>query len=257
MAIGGVVVPRAARKKSESGIYHIMVRGINRQTIFEDEEDCEKYLQCLRESKALSGFTLMAYCLMGNHAHLLLQEGREPLEQIFKRIGARYVFWYNWKYKRSGHLFQDRFKSEPVNDDSYFLAVLRYIYQNPVKAGLCKSARDYQWSSYRLIGQIDGLVSDEMALGLLPPVELETFVNEPTQEQHLDMQKDARLTDQEAIELMKRLCHAGNTSEFQRLPREQQAVGVKVLQEHGCSIRQIVRIAGTTKAVVERMLQDG
>lgn len=141
-------MPRGARKKIASGIYHVMLRGINRQVIFEDDEDREKDLQCPEEYKALSGYTLYTYCLMGNHLHLLIREGKEPLEMIFKRIGARYVFWYNWKYKRSGHLFQDRFKSEPVDNDIYFLTVLRYIYQNPVKAGLCKKAEKYPWSSY-------------------------------------------------------------------------------------------------------------
>ena len=128
-------MPRAARKKSETGVYHVMLRGIDRQVIFLDDEDCEKYLQCITDCQQISGFKLHAYCLMGNHLHLLIQEGKEPLEQIFKRIGVRHVYWFNWKYKRSGHLFQDRFKSEPVQDDAYFLTVLRYIYQNPVKAG--------------------------------------------------------------------------------------------------------------------------
>ncbi len=63
---------------------------------------------------------------MGNHVHLLMKEEKEKIERIFRRIGARYVYWYNWKYKRYGHLFQDRFKSEAVEDDTYFVTVLRY-----------------------------------------------------------------------------------------------------------------------------------
>ena len=120
-----------------------MLRGINRQVIFEDDEDCEKYLQCLKECKAANGFVLYAYCLMGNHIHLLMKEMKEPLELIFKRIGSRYVFWYNWKYKRSGHLFQDRFKSEPINDDRQFIAVLRYYISKS-----CKSKN--MWASGRI-----------------------------------------------------------------------------------------------------------
>lgn len=126
-------MPRQARKKSESGIYHIMLRGINKQQIFEDDEDCQKYLQILKECKAVSEFKLFAYCLMGNHIHLLIQLGKEPIDLIFKRIGSRYVYWYNLKYRRTGHLFQDRYKSEPVEADSYFLTVVRYIHQNPPK----------------------------------------------------------------------------------------------------------------------------
>ena len=107
-------MPRTARKKSSTGIYHVMLRGINRQSIFEDDEDNEKFLQTIKDCKDVSEFELYGYCLMGNHVHLLLKEGKESLELVFKRIGARYVFWYNWKYRRCGHLFQDRFKSEAV-----------------------------------------------------------------------------------------------------------------------------------------------
>jgi len=98
-------MPRVARIKSESGIYHVMLRAINQQTIFKDDEDCMRFLECLAECKKLSGFELYAYCLMENQVHLLIKEASEPLAQIFKRLGARYVYWYNWKYERSGPLF--------------------------------------------------------------------------------------------------------------------------------------------------------
>ena len=160
------IMPRTARKKSETGIYHIMLRGINKQVLFEDEEDCEKFLQVLKECRWISGYKLMAYCLMGNHLHLLMKEEKEELEQIFKRIGVRYVYWYNFKYKRSGHLFQDRFKSEPINSDGYFLAVLRYIHQNPVKAGLCNDVSEYKWSSYCDYMNDSGITDIEFGLSL-------------------------------------------------------------------------------------------
>ena len=79
---------------------------------------------------------------MGNHIHLLIQEGREPIEQVMKRIAARFVYWYNIKYRRAGHLFQDRYKSEPVENDAYFLTVIRYIHQNPIKAKLVDNIAD-------------------------------------------------------------------------------------------------------------------
>ncbi len=83
---------------------------------------------------------------MGNHVHLLLHELNKKI--IMRRIGASYVYWYNWKYRSCGHLFQDRYKSEPVKTDEYFLSVLRYIHRNPVKAGLSKYMSGYRWSSY-------------------------------------------------------------------------------------------------------------
>ena len=142
-------MPRQAREKSGIEVYHVMLRGINQQQIFEDERDNEEFIEVIGKVKEISKFQLYAYCLMGNHVHLLLKVETEELEQIFKRIGVRYVQYYNFKYKRVGHLFQDRFKSEPIEDDRYLLAVLRYIHQNPLKAGLCKKIDGYKWNSYK------------------------------------------------------------------------------------------------------------
>ena len=86
---------------------------------------------------------------MNNHIHLLIKEGQEELGTVFRRIGAKYVYWYNRKYSRRGHLFQDRYKSEVVEDDGYLLTVLRYIHQNPLKAGIVKNIEQYPWSSYQ------------------------------------------------------------------------------------------------------------
>ena len=83
----------------------------------------------------------------GIHVHFLLKTVEEPLEMIFKRIGCRYVYWYNLKHQRSGHLFQDRYKSEIIENESYFLTVLRYIIQNPMKAGIEAAPGNYPWSS--------------------------------------------------------------------------------------------------------------
>ena len=137
-------MPRSAREISENSTYHIMLRGINQQQIFEEAEDYTKFLEILKHYQAVSEYKVYAYCLMGNHIHLLMEFGKEDIGQVFKRIGAKYVYWYNIKYGRKGHLFQDRYKSEPVDDDSYFLTVMRYIHQNPIKAGLCKKVDGYK-----------------------------------------------------------------------------------------------------------------
>ncbi|MDO9565422.1 MAG: transposase, partial [Candidatus Desulfaltia sp.] len=97
-------MPRRAREKSSTGVYHVMVRGINRQDIFNDEEDKQKLVSTLKRYKEICGYDVYGYCLMSNHIHLLLKEGREPITQVMKRIGASYVYWYNMKYERYGHL---------------------------------------------------------------------------------------------------------------------------------------------------------
>jgi len=248
-------MPRVARKKSESGVYHIMMRGINQQIIFEEENDYERFLKCISECKDLSNFSLYAYCLMGNHIHLLLEEGKEPLQQIFKRIGARYVAWFNWKYNRCGHLFQDRFRSEPIFNDAQFMAVLRYIYQNPIKANLSKNLSSYPWSSFRNLGKNDALIDSSRIFEIMPIEHLLTFVEELSEEQFLDVAPKSRIIDKDATILVKTICGIDNLTGFQTLHPDKQAHYIKILHQEGCSIRQLSRLTGVTKGKVEKILR--
>ncbi len=140
-------MPRRPREKSETGIYHVMTRGANRQEIFHDDNDRLRYLEVIYKVKSTTPMQVYGWCLMNNHVHLLFKEGSEDISTIMKRIGVSYALYYNKKYETIGHLFQDRFKSEKVESDNYLLAVIRYIHQNPVKAHLVKRAEHWPWSS--------------------------------------------------------------------------------------------------------------
>lgn len=243
---------RRAREQSASGVYHVMLRGINRQVIFEDEEDYEKFLQVLQDCKSVSGFKIYAYCLMSNHVHLLLRTGPggEGLEQIFKRVGVRFVAWYNRKYGRSGHLFQDRFKSEVVNDDSYLFTVLRYIHQNPVKAGLCKKPEKYLWSSYPVYLGGGPLCDTPEVLKLLAPnpgqamAELQRLHAENVQTVCMDIEQEQRPSDAEIRALLLNLCGTDKTAKLQALPIPLRDAAIAALKEQRASLRQITRLTG-------------
>ena len=140
-------MPRKARKLSSCGVYHIMIRGINRMTIFNDDADNLNFLHII-DFCADENFIIMAYCLMGNHLHLLAKDCNDSLQHMMKAIGVRYVAYYNRRYQRTGPLFQGRYKSQPVTTKGYFLRVLRYIHRNPVAAGMVQDMQDYPWSSY-------------------------------------------------------------------------------------------------------------
>lgn len=244
-------MPRQARKKSESGIYHIMLRGINRQQIFEDDEDRQRFLDTLQNYKDLCGYRIYAYCLMGNHIHILMREGKEDLTQVFKRIAGSYVYWYNWKYHRSGHLFQDRFKSEPVDDDGYFLTVLRYIHQNPVKAKLCKNAEDYPHSSMREYMTFPVLTDTGFALSMLPDTQFFDYHLKENNDKCMEMEEYFRLTDEDGKKLILKIAKCKNATEFQQLESTKRNACIRKLHEKGMSIRQISRLTGITKRVVE------
>ncbi len=247
-------MPRQARKKSESGIYHIMLRGINQQQIFEDSEDCEKFLQILKDCKAVSEYKLFAYCLMGNHIHLLVQEGKEPIEQVMKRLATRFVYWYNIKYQRIGHLFQDRFKSEPVEDDSYFMTVIRYIHQNPVKAGLCRNISEYKFSSYKGFFSNNDLIDKDFVLGIIPIELFESFNNESSNEKCLEIEDKPiiRVTDEQAQSIIYKYSKCKTVAEFQSLNLKQREKCLIKLRENSLSIRQISRLTGVSFGVVRK-----
>ena len=247
-------MPRQARKKSESGIYHIMLRGINQQQIFEEAEDYFKFLDILKECKAICEFKLFAYCLMGNHIHLLIQEGSETLEQIFKRICGRFVYWYNIKYRRVGHLFQDRFKSEPVDSEIYFLTILRYIHQNPIKAAISKRIEDYAYSSYlEYIGAND-LVDTDYALQLISVDEFIGLNQQLVNANCLDIPEKVivRVTDEQARALIKKISKCDTVSDFQDLDTATRDKCLRKLREKGLSIRQLSRLTGISFSIIRK-----
>ncbi|MCB8814625.1 transposase [Desulfosporosinus shakirovi] len=141
-------MPRSARQRSNSRIYHIMFRGNELRDIFIDDEDRNKFLSTFKEKSECEDFSVYAYCLMDNHVHFLLSGEHEKLGKLVKRINTSYVYYFNKKYERIGHLFHDRFKSQAVETDAYLLEAIRYIHNNPVKAGIARAPNDYKWSSY-------------------------------------------------------------------------------------------------------------
>ena len=232
-----------------------MLRGINRQRIFEDDEDREKFLEILKKAREKDGFDLIAWCLMPNHVHLLIHENAVKLETIFRRIGSTYVYWYNGKYERTGHLFQDRFKSEPVEDDTYFLTVIRYIHQNPVKAGLCEKPEDYAYSSLKNYFEKDGLHDSQMVLEMMDAEEFKAWNAQAVDESCMDMSDRPRkqLTDKRAWELIRRSSGCESTAEFQMMERGKRDAALGKALKGGVSIRQASRLTGISIGVIRKI----
>jgi len=138
---------RQARIKSNSGIYHVMIRGINKEKIFINELYKIKLLDIIREIKEEIDFSIIAYCIMDNHLHLLIKDNDDSLAIIMKKLNVKYAMFYNRLLNRYGYVFQNRFRSEAVENDRYLLGALRYIHNNPVKANITKNLLEYEWSS--------------------------------------------------------------------------------------------------------------
>ena len=141
---------RFPRDKGDSGIYHIMIRGINKMNLFYNKYEKLKFLEIVSRMKSQQEFSLYAYCIMNNHAHLLLKEEIDSLSRSMHRISVSYSYYYNKKEERVGPLFQGRFRSEKIENDEYLLECIRYIHNNPVKANIVSRPEEYRFSSYNI-----------------------------------------------------------------------------------------------------------
>lgn len=255
-----MIMPRKARVKSKIGIYHIILRGNNRQNIFNDNEDKKRLLETLLRYKEKCKYQLYAYCFMDNHIHLLMKEREEPLEQIMRRIGVSYVYWYNHKYDRVGNLFQDRFKSEVVEDETYFLTVLRYIHQNPIKAGIVKSLKEYPWSSYiEYIGR-EQLIDKELVIGMFNENKNEKmmsfikFHSEINEDKCLEIQeKKKRTTDEQLIKIIYETYNI-NAKDISNEPwGKRKEILQGLLKIQGVSTRQLARVTDVSPNIIWKL----
>ncbi|SCG83978.1 hypothetical protein DW1_2414 [Proteiniborus sp. DW1] len=140
---------RVARKESPTGYYHVMMRGNNKEMIFAKVAEKKYFIEQLQEQVEKKNISIVAYCLMNNHVHLLIHSELPKMTDAFKRINIKFAGLYNSKYERVGHVFQDRFKSEVIDSEGYLIRAMRYIHNNPVKAKIAINTDDYYWSSYK------------------------------------------------------------------------------------------------------------
>jgi len=252
---------RKAREKSESGIYHIILRGANRQEIFHEDADSLRFLETLEKYAQQSETKVHGWCLMGNHVHLLLGEGSEELSITMKRIGVSFVWHYNRKYKTTGHLFQDRFKSEKVESDEYLLTVIRYIHQNPVKAKMVRRAEDWKWSSCRsYYGKNYGLaefLDGDLILGMFSEdkhkaiAKFKEFNEAENNDKCLDHEVTPRMTDEEARQEIIKHIDKIEIAQVKGLPKtSRDEVLRKVKGIKGVTQRQAARILGVSASLI-------
>jgi len=159
---------RKPRIEFPGAVYHVIIRGNNRQKILTDNEDYRNFLKLLKLYMEKFQFVLYAYVLMPNHVHILAETGSIPLSRIMQALQFNYTQKFNRRHKRVGHLFQGRYKAILCQKDTYLLELIRYIVLNPVRAHLVKKPTDWCWSSFYDLLRLRGehIVSAEAVLGL-------------------------------------------------------------------------------------------
>lgn len=161
---------RRPRIEYYGAIYHIIQRGNNRKPIFKRDEDKVYLLEVLSETKEIYDFKVFAYVVMSNHYHFLIQTLNIPISKIMHQINTRYAKYYNNSTGNTGPVFEDRYKGILVQDESYLIALIKYIHNNPVAAKICPTMEEYRWSSdmfYRV--NMDNIVDIDELLDMLSP----------------------------------------------------------------------------------------
>jgi putative transposase len=149
-------VPRIPRGQQSGYVYHVINRGNGRATVFHKSQDYEAFLSLLSEAKKRHRVKIYSFCLMPSHFHFVLEpEHESALSQFMQWLLTSHVRRYHRHYGGSGHIWQGRFKSFPIQRDEPLITVLRYVLQNPVRAGLCRAAHEWVWSSLRTPELVD------------------------------------------------------------------------------------------------------
>lgn len=240
---------RHARTISESGIYHILFRGVNQQNIFEEAPDFEKLKETIATVKQDLQFEIYAYCFMNNHAHIVLKEKNiGDISLIMKRILTKYARWYNIKYGRSGALIANRYKSVPVEIDEYFLNLIRYVHQNPIKAGIVDKIGNYPYSSYIEYINKSNLTDTDF---LLQMINLNEFVeyHKEIEIMKFHVTDSKRKTDEDVLRFLKKNYNIDNPKCISKLSKfDRNKILAELKKEF--SVRHIQRITGISRGVI-------
>lgn len=252
-------MPRNTRKLSNSKVYHIILRGIDRQDIFLENQDYCKFLKELSDLKEKYQYEVYAYCLMTNHIHLVIFDRMDNLSKILQSISISYVSYFNKKYDRVGHLFQNRFSSKNVETREYLMEVCRYIHRNPVKAGI-STIDGYQWSSYQEYIKNPKIISTGQLMKLFGNKKnFIDFNNMPTEQNDasdlLEYEIRKKLTDEEAQKYITQIANLKIT-EIKKLEIEQRnELILKLKTIKGTSKAQMARVTGINRKIIERTMK--
>ena len=254
-------MPRRPRVLSSTGIYHIILRSVNQHIIFEEDSDYQKFLFILSDCVKKYDTQIYAYCLMDNHIHLLIKSSSDNLSSFFQSLGSTFVRWYNTKYSRSGHLFQERYYSVSIENDSSFLSVLAYIHNNPVKANVIRYPSEYRWSSFNAYyGAKDPVVDVSFAYKICGSKEslLRYFSKENVDTDSELFKNDHRetshfLTDEKAMAIFRSLTNLSSTSDVINLEKTKRNAYIRILREKGLTINQVARLMDVSATTVKRL----
>lgn len=246
---------RKPRKESTLQIYHVIMRGNNRQSIYFDDNDREFFINRIYKYSEQLKISIYSYCLMGNHVHILVGNVSKAYLSLFvQKLANSYVYYFNHKYDCSGHLFQGRFKSEPVEDEVYLKNILRYILKNPSNAKISR-IDDYNWSSYKALMNTkqNRPIDSDFVINLFGSREmLNRFLEVSDENEYMEYENKSYIPDQIARKIILELLRMNNVHKIQQLPQSKLQDLLKDVKYRHLSISQISRITGLPRKVIKQ-----
>lgn len=241
---------RTARKRSEGDIYHVIIRGVGQQIIFEDDEDRFKFLRLLDDAFTEENIIILAWCLMSNHVHLLLKAPIERISKSMMKLESMYAHYFNQTHGRSGVLFQGRYTSIPIEDDVQLLTAIRYIHMNPVKT---LKKLDSPWSSYgEYIGKNkDAYCDRKFVLDIFGGIDAFKRFHEAEAEHSYSLPRQ-RISEKDALFIAREVLGKINLYDLRSMERTERDWYLAKLRKAGLSISQISRLTSIGRNIVSR-----
>lgn len=254
-------MPRMKRQYSEIKVYHVIFRGNDKQDIFLDDEDRKLFLKILLETIEKYEYEIYSYCLMDNHIHIVVYDKENQLSKIMQSIAIRYSKYFNKKYNRIGHLFQNRFLSKKVEESRYLLQLCRYIHRNPEKAGIQK-INEYKWSSFQEYIKKPKIINPKMLLSIFSEdinVAKEEFIKFHNMNDVKEIYEDIefeikdKITDQQINKYICELLDISNVHEILEFSvQKRNEVLSKIKERHEIKNAQLARVIGINRKIVDR-----
>jgi len=258
-------VSRQRRRLSQSGLYHIIFKGISRQNIFEEEKDYFKLKEIMQKVKKEMNFDLYAYCFMTNHVHLFIKEKEVgDISKIMTKTLSHYATWFNIKYQRSGTLFCNRYKSEPVEDEAYYLGLIRYIHQNPAKAKMVSELSEYPYSSYVEYVRNNSDITDiDFTLDIINEKSRKEAINHFKEFHEIEETENFEITDsrKKSPESIRRIIMSETSGDEPSMIKaydkeKRNAVVRALIFEKGISKSALERATGISRGTIIRICQE-
>lgn len=253
---------RQARSESETSLYHVMMRGNNREHIFKNESQKRRFMEYLSAEAASGALQVGGWCLMDNHVHLVLKGQISELAQAVKRINIKFAMGFNTIEGRSGHVFQDRFRSEAVESDTHLMAVVRYVHNNPVKAKRVADPGEYMWSSYSEYLQGPAILNlglRELVMGYFneDAAGFAAFHQQPDYGEYLEIKEEVEQYRMErAQEVIAAYCRASGVQDAAEFRHHQEALNEligELLDNSRLSHRKIAELVGASSSRVHQV----